>query len=304
VVTSTGDSNVIKPRALLPFKVTADDARDAYRRWLKRRWFAPSKLKEYAQDDTPLNGVYIPYWTYDSDTVTQYSGLRGDVYYVTERVSVVRNGRRVMVRKQVPKIRWSKRRGRTGRHFDDVLVGATRTLPRKITDWLQPWDLEALVPYNEEYLAGFSSEIYQVDLDEGFNVAQQIMDKVIRNDVRQAIGGDQQRVEHLQTAHSDTTFKHVLLPLWTAGFRFGDKTYRFVVNGRTGKVRGERPYSVIKIGLAIAAGLVVLAGVVFAMGVGGPHPSSYFNDGIREQLPRNWGYENVRDIWPAVPLGN
>ena len=70
-----------------------------------------------------------------------------------------------------------------------------------------------------------------------------------------AIGGDQQRIQRMNTQHSDTTFKHVLLPLWTAAFQFRDKSYRFVVNGRTGKIRGERPYSVVKI--ALAAGLVL-----------------------------------------------
>ena len=90
----------------------------------------------------------------------------------------------------------------------------------------------------------------------------------IRRDVTQAIGGDQQRIRRMHTSHSDTTFKHVLLPLWTAAFTFNDKTYRFVVNGRNGKTRGERPYSVIKIalaGIAVAA-VVVTAAVTFQSG--------------------------------------
>ena len=123
-----------------------------------------------------LRGVYVPYWTYDSDTATSYAGERGDVYFVTERYTTVENGRTVVRTRQVPRIRWSPASGRTARHFDDVLVGATRTLPRKITDWLAPWDLDNLVPYREDYLAGFSSEVYQVDLDEGFNHAQKLMD--------------------------------------------------------------------------------------------------------------------------------
>ena len=126
------------------------------------------RLSRYARDDNDLNGVYVPYWTYDSDTVTAYSGQRGDVYYVKERYVTYQNGRRVTRTRSVPKVRWTPVSGRTRRHFDDVLVGATRTLPRKITDWLQPWDLQNLVPFTEEYLSGFSSEVYQVNLDRGF----------------------------------------------------------------------------------------------------------------------------------------
>lgn len=269
VVTETSKSKLLKPKGLLPFSINADVARDSYKQWLNKRWFAPNALKKYARSDTTLNGIYIPYWTYDSDTATSYRGQRGEVYYVRQRYTTTINGKRVTRTRQVPKIRWYPASGRTSRHFDDVLVGATRTLPRKITDWLAPWDLENLVPYTEEYLAGFSSEVYQVNLDEGFNIAQETMDKVIRGDVRRAIGGDQQRITSLRTSHSDTTFKHVLLPLWTAAFQFRGKTYRFVVNGRTGKVQGERPYSAIKIILATLAGGVLLAGALFMMNQSG-----------------------------------
>ena len=263
VVTETGAVRPIKPKALLPFAITADQARDYYQKWLSKRWFAPSALKKYAREDTQLNGVYIPYWTYDSDTVTAYEGERGDVYYVKERYTTRVDGRVVRRTRTVPKIRWTRVSGRTNRHFDDVLVGATRTLPRKITDWLEPWDLENLIPYTEEYLSGFSSEVYQVNLDEGFNVAQSTMERIIRNDVARSIGGDQQRIKRMHTQHSDTTFKHVLLPLWSAAFVFRDKTYRFVVNGRSGKTRGERPYSVVKILAAVVLGVAVIAGGMY-----------------------------------------
>ncbi|MEM7256808.1 MAG: primosomal protein N' (replication factor Y) - superfamily II helicase [Pseudomonadota bacterium] len=263
VVTSTGEIQEFSPQALLPFSITKAQAHEAYEKWIKRLWFAPSKLKKHAREEFGLNGIYIPYWTYDSDTKTAYSGQRGDVYYVRQNVTVMENGRYVRRSKMVPKIRWTPVHGSTDRHFDDVLIGATRTLPRKITDWLEPWDLENLVPYKEDYLSGFQSEVYQVALDEGFGHAEQVMKQIIRNDVRRSIGGDQQRIQRLHTKHSDTTFKHVLLPLWTAAFTFRNKTYRFVVNGRNGRTRGERPYSVIKIvltGACVAA--VVIAGAM------------------------------------------
>ena len=56
-----------------------------------------------------------------------------------------------------------------------------------------------------------------------------------------------------------------MLPLCTAGFQFRDKTYRFVVNGRSGKVRGERPYSIVKIVLTGLVVLAVLLAAVFLM---------------------------------------
>lgn len=302
VITSTSKAKPIKPKALLPFKVSAQEAKEAYISWLGKLWFAPNELKKFTRTNASLNGVYIPYWTYDSDTLTAYSGQRGDVYYVTQTVTEVVNGKRVRRRRQVPKIKWRHVNGRTSRHFDDVLVGATETLPRKITDWLEPWDLHNLVPYTEEYLSGFSSEVYQVELDKGFNVAQANMDRIIRHDVNRAIGGDQQRIHRMNTKHSDTTFKHVLLPLWTAAFDYRGKTYRFVVNGRTGKVCGERPYSIVKIALAgIASGAVLIAVVAMASqsqisGLSG------FSNGVTDRMRFDWGSEPAPSNWPQIPL--
>ncbi len=302
VVTATSKSKPIKPKALLPFKVTSQEAKESYTRWLGKLWFAPNELKKFARADTGLNGVYIPYWTYDSDTVTAYDGQRGDVYYVSKMVTTVVNGKRVRRRVQVPKIRWRHVSGRTSRHFDDVLVGATQTLPRKITDWLEPWDLQNLVPYTEEYLSGFSSEVYQVGLDQGFNLAQTNMDRIIRQDVGSAIGGDQQRITRMRTNHSDTTFKHVLLPLWSAAFEYRGKTYRFVVNGRTGKVRGERPYSVFKIALASIAGGVALIGIVALASTSEFASSGGFSNGITDRMRIDWGSEPASSRWPQIPL--
>jgi uncharacterized Zn finger protein (UPF0148 family) len=263
VVLGTGHLRSILPQALLPFTIPATQAKQYYRNWLKSLWFAPSALKKYARDDTPLNGVYIPYWTYDSDTTTSFSGLRGDIYYVRQTMVVIERGRRVRRNVSVPKIRWTPVNGQSARHFDDVLIGATRTLPRQLTDWLGPWGLSNLIAYQEEYLSGFRSEIYQVDLDEGFQTAQHIMDSTIRSDVRHRIGGDHQQIQRLNTQHNHTTFKHILLPIWTAAFQFRSKTYRFVINGRSGKTRGERPYSVVKIAFTVIFALLVLLGVGF-----------------------------------------
>jgi hypothetical protein len=75
------------------------------------------------------------------------------------------------------------------------------------------------------------------------------------------IGGDRQRVHDIDTRVSEVTFKHVLLPVWLAAYKYRGKSYRFVVNGRTGAVQGERPWSGWKIAFAVILGLILAAGV-------------------------------------------
>lgn len=265
VVTGTEQVRLFQPKSLLPFLITEKDARGAFDNWIGNLWFAPSSLKDKAKRDEKLLGIYIPYWTFDSHTDTFYRGERGTVYYERQLVTVIVNGQPRQQMQTVPRIRWTPVSGRVRLFFDDVLVGATRTLPRAILDRLEPWDLPNLVPYSESYLSGFQSEIYQIDLDEGFEEARSIMDSRIYNAVLSDIGGDQQRVANLQTQHSARTFKHLLLPVWSAAFRYNGKTYRFVINGRNGKTQGERPYSIAKIALSALLGLALLGGLAYYM---------------------------------------
>jgi len=261
VVTDTGIHRHIKPQGLLPFVLDERTARAAMTNWLGRLWFAPNGLQEYARKGRALNGIYVPYWTFDADTKSGYHGERGDAYYETR---TVRRGGKTETQR-VRKIRWSSRSGRVARWFDDVLVLASRVMPKRYTDGLQPWDLKALSPYQPEYLAGFRAEAYQVQIEEGFVEAREIMDQVIRQDIRQDIGGDEQRIHNVDTAIKDVTFKHILLPVWTAAYRYRNKTYLFVVNGQTGKVQGERPWSKTKIAFAVLVGLIIAGGIGYAM---------------------------------------
>lgn len=254
----------IQPQGVLPFAISEKQAREALNKWVGRLWFAPNDLRQYMRAGRKMNGIYIPYWTYDANTISHYVGARGDVYYVTERAQVPdgNGGYRVEAR-QVPRIRWTPVRGTVRRFFDDVLVSASKTLPTKHQAAIDDWDLHGLMPFHAGYLAGFRAECYQVPLDEGFQHAKETMDHVIRRDIRFDIGGDQQRIDGVQTTYQNVTFKHILLPIWTAAYRYGGKSYQFLVNGRTGAVAGERPYSAWKLGIAIA--LMLVAAVAFGM---------------------------------------
>lgn len=257
VVTDTGKHRHIKPRGVLPFHLNERAAHKAMEEWLGKLWFAPNGLQEYARKGRKMDGIYVPYWTFDADTKSSYRGERGTEYRVTK--TVMRDGKPTQVSET--RVRWRNVSGRVARFFDDVLVLASRSLPKRFTDALAPWDLAALEPYRPEFLAGFRAEAYAVELDEGYKEARDHMDRVILRDVKFDIGGDRQRVHDVNTTISDVTFKHILLPVWLAAYKYRGKSYRFVVNGRTGRVQGERPWSAWKIGFAVVLGAIVAAGI-------------------------------------------
>lgn len=257
----TQAQDAICPECLLPFKVSQRDAIGAFNKWISALWFAPGNLKAMANIGQ-LSGIYLPYWTYDSMSYTHYTGQRGDDYWETETYTETNaQGQSETKTRQVQRTRWTYVSGEVDHFFDDVLVCASKSVPGDYVVKLEPWDLKALEDFKADYLAGFKTERYVVDLAAGFGVAQVIMDKEIRRLCCRDIGGDHQQLNTVNTQHVGVTYKHILLPLWLAVYRYQEKTYRILVNARTGEVTGTRPYSAGKIAAVVAAGLLVIIGI-------------------------------------------
>jgi Zn finger protein HypA/HybF involved in hydrogenase expression len=259
VVEVDSDDELILPESVLPFKVDDKQAKAEFQTWVGSRWFAPNDLKKRARTQG-MDGAYLPHWTFDSQTTTRYSGQRGDHYYETETYTDSEGNRQ---EREVRKTRWRSASGTVHVPFDDVLVCASKTLPDKLVQDLEPWDLGALKAFQPAYLAGFATERYTVELRQGFSLAEQRMEPEIRTEIRRDIGGDEQRISSMNVRHDNTTFKHILLPLWISSFRYGDKVYRVVINARTGEVAGERPWSAIKIALAVLLGVALIGTIVY-----------------------------------------
>jgi len=260
VLQNAATCSLIKPKYLLPFKIERNQAKDKFIAWVKGLWFAPNKLIDYARHSTEkLNGVYMPYWTYDSNTVTNYNGERGEYYYVSVSYKDANGNTKT---RQERRTRWYPASGTVNEVFDDVLVCAAESLPHKLSQKLEPWDLKELVDFDPRFLAGFLTESYQLNLEHGFEKAKNIMSAQISVTVKSHIGGDTQRVHNMNTSYNDIMFKHILLPLWISAYKYNNKTYRFTVNARTGEVVGERPYSFWKIFLLVASIIVTIAAII------------------------------------------
>ena len=253
---------LIAPDALLPAKVPKEQALTEVRQWLQSRWFAPNALKRVARPEG-INGVYLPFWDYDADTGSRYTGERGQHYWETEYYTETdSNGNSQQQSRQVQRTAWYPAAGEVERHFDGVLVAASRAVAEAKLNALGPWDLESMCPYEPAYLAGFKAQRYQLELPDGFEKAKGNMQKTIAQDVRQAIGGDEQRIDNLETQYANVMFRHLLLPVWIGAYRFQGKVYQVAVNARTGEVQGERPYSKAKIAMLVAAVVMLVVLII------------------------------------------
>lgn len=244
-----------QPEYLLPFKVTTKESDANFKKWLGKKWFLPSELKKSGVNTDMFKGVYLPFWTYDANTYTEYRGERGE-----NRTELYRNNKGEEMKRTVTD--WYPEWGSVSVPFDDIVVPAASTLPPKIMNQLTNWDMMNCVAYSHKFMAGFITEIYQIDFRDGVENAKDKMDNVIDSTIRADIGGDKQKIRSKNTQYNDLMFKLLLLPIWISAFKFNGKLYQFVVNGRTGQVIGEYPKSTAKIVVLVVAIIAIIAALV------------------------------------------
>ncbi|MDP5229527.1 MAG: DNA helicase PriA [Cellulophaga sp.] len=249
----------ILPGALVPFQIDAKKAKQIFKNWVNSLWFAPDNLKKAALDAEGLHGLYVPYWTFDTNLFANYQGQRGDYYYVTETYRT-KNGTQT---RQVRKTKWRNASGSVDGFIDDILINASEKKRRDIPSKVAFWNLKEMVVFNSKYLSGFVTEKYTISLKDGHHQSFQEAKNIAYNWIRKDIGGDTQRIDNTNIKLSDETFKHILLPVFISAYIFNGKNYNFYINGQTGSISGVRPYSFWKIFFLVL--FIVLIIVVFAI---------------------------------------
>lgn len=244
----------IQPVGIIPFYVSREEAEKKFAAWVARGRFHPSKLKKLANPEY-FHGIYIPFWTYDAHTSSDWRGDAGFYYY--EDRKVMRNGK--VETQRVQKVRWKHRSGHLNHFFDDILVVASRGVDKSQLNRVMPYRLEELVNFDPRLTIGWESEIYELEVDHGYAEADAIMDSRIRQMCSAQLGGDTQRNLRISSQKHGQTFKHIILPLWICSYNYNNKQYHFLINGQSGKVNGQKPVSWVKILL-----LVLLIGLLIA----------------------------------------
>ncbi|MDO4564230.1 MAG: hypothetical protein Q4C04_01290 [Clostridia bacterium] len=250
-VTEAKGVNTLAPNGVCPFLISDKQAGANFGKWIKRQLFCPSKAKKSARPDS-FKGVYLPYWTFDSQTFSHYTAQYGK-----DRTQTNKEGDTVTVTD------WYRTSGDYSRFFNDELVAASSRHDKNMLQRIEPYRTEENKAYRPEYVAGFISERYSVGLDQGWENAKVSMKRKLRSHIESHI----KRVNHadkvsnlnFSTIFSGVTYKYLLLPLWLSSFRYKDKTYEFLVNGQTGKVGGKIPISPLRVAIALLLGIGFVA---------------------------------------------
>lgn len=253
-VMEASDVKTLAPNGVVPFVITAKMAGEKFTNWISKKWFAPNEAKRSAKAEA-FKGIYLPYWTFDADTSSDYTGEYG----------IDRKEKHGDEEKTVTD--WHRTSGHFNYFVDDALVSGTNKQNNRILAKAEPYDTNGCKAYKPEYLAGFSAERYSVGLKDAWEKAKQFIKNKLHSLITSKIT-EEKKADHVRnlvvtTTYSNIKYKYVMLPVWISCFNYNGKTYQFVVNGQSGKVGGDYPISPWKVALAVLIGIVIVVALYY-----------------------------------------
>lgn len=260
---------IIEPDGVVTFKLTQQEVKDIFHKWIKGRWLAPGELKHLYQHGS-FSGMYVPYWTFDADAVAHYHAMGGrdrEVHYKDNQGNT-----------QTKTVTdWYPTSGVVRNFFDDVLVCAAKRNDKFLLEGIDDYNTKNMPPYSPDYLSGYSAENYSVDLETGHNIALNKMSSVLRD---MASSDVLRRYDHVKDVRIDAkfnneTYKYVLVPVYSTTYSYKDKNYTVLINGENGRIKGEYPKSIAKIIAIIAAIVAAVMMILYAMSGDDSYESSY-----------------------------
>jgi DNA-directed RNA polymerase subunit RPC12/RpoP len=215
----------LRPRWVVPFRVPYDKATQILRKFLANGFWRPGDAASSSSIDK-VTQVFVPFWVFAADTDSFWTGDSPKVPYGARG-------------------NWVPVSGKHQSHYDGILVGASSILTAEEIDRIRPFDLSKAVPPEKV-------ELEQVIVEE-FRLARKfakplavsmIEDREAAACSRYLPGGG--RNVRVNVTISSLTSEPVLLPIWIMVYHYRKLTYRVLINGQTGEIHGEAPFSYAK----------------------------------------------------------
>lgn len=255
------------PEFVIGFAVTPEQAMNQFRQWISQStWFRPGDLK-MARIEEKLKGVYLPFWSFSMLAQSRWAASIGEYWYRTETYTTRENGKTVTKTRRVRETEWWPLEGNHHDYYSGYLVSGSRGLSQHDAERIKPFHLPALKRYEPFFLAGWLCEEYSVEREPALDLCQQEFCRREQSAVAAFLPGDTYSNLRVETSFSQVNSDLILLPVYLLSYRYQDKLYRFLVNGQTGKVAGDKPLSGWKIAVAVVMGAVLILALLLLFGL-------------------------------------
>ena len=204
-----------RPEFILPFSISKEQAVSLARKAVKKGFFVPREIKNFDVDC--CRGIYLPYWLVKA----KYS----DAVVIKGQVKQGKNS-------------VTKYFGRAGRlKFDNLPIDASKALCDESSAKLEPFNFFRLKPFDEDYLAGFYSNVSDVTYSDIRSAtllrAQEFFNEEAIKDVS---ASSKKIISSCPSVRVDPDMVYAMLPAWFITFRYKGKHNTILVNGDSGKV--------------------------------------------------------------------
>ena len=253
IVISSKFEGSLKPDLVIPFKLDKKAAKSKLTEHVNKIKLAPMAFKVGNHIDE-VKGVYVPFWLFDADVHAsgKYEATKVKThkdskyeYKETSYFDVYREG---------------------DMRFENVPADASKQMDDKLMDSIEPYDVGAAVPYSSAYMAGFLANRYDVSPEECKPRAEERMKHTAKDMIRAQV-----KDYNTVTSKNDTfekrsdTHKYALYPVWILNTIWNGNKYVFAMNGQTGKLVGDVPYSKGKFWGVLLGVLAAIWGILFAI---------------------------------------
>lgn len=220
-----------RPSRMIPFTVTKEQATAAFHNYFKGKKLIPNIFKTN-NTISEIRQLYVPYWlftcTADADIsyrATSSSSYRQGEYRVTKT-------RHFLVR-------------RAGTlDFKDLPVDASTIMPDPITESIEPYSMSDAIDFVPAALSGAQADRADVSPAESKRRADERIRRSTEDKFRSTVMG-YDTVTPLSTGIRipDGKCEPVLFPVWQITTTKNGQSYTFAINGQTGELTCNLPYS-------------------------------------------------------------
>jgi len=230
-------SREFKPDYIIPFKLSKEEAVGIFEKHCDSidhlpRDFSSKKVL------SKMTGLYVPTWVISTEVTVDVVGTG----YRGRMVDSVYSDSHVATSEDFMKLTYGKVKFR----LKDVPFDGEKKIANRLIAAAEPFDYSELIRFRPEFLQGFLAEKYDelpIDMTDRIyrrldKYALQVCDKVTFG-----YDGFEPSSDASIVRYNNQDIKYTLLPCWFLSLDYDGRTYQYIVNGQTGKVSGEFPYS-------------------------------------------------------------
>ena len=223
-------SRVIKTRCpdkIIPFKITKQKAMDDLIPYLRTTKILDDDQRYLWLEK--IRGIYLPYWIVNGT-------LHETVQMVTENYSGM----------QVEDRTYTTIRGKL--EAMDLPIYGSNKLSYLQLENIAKWDLSEAVPFDEDYLAGFYSDVSDISFDKLMRYTEDRTRELFLRKLKMDVKGTGAPICYESNRFQfNRVPEYMLVPIWflTVNNRDGKRT-TFMMNGQTGECFGAFPAKIRK----------------------------------------------------------